>query len=406
MKSKTFIILLVICAVLGGIAYWQFNKEGRSQTAQNVEMGEELLGDLSANDIASIRISGPENSVILEKATVWEVENRFGYPADFSKIADLVKKLRSVTVGRSFSGTGDARSRLSLYPPDAEDVAEEAKGTRIVLANSAGESLSDILVGAPREASAGTGGHYLMLLPDTAVYLVDKSFRNMETQPEAWLVKELVDAAAADIREVRYKTAGGGETVYTLRRAEKGAAPAFQTRPQGFEGREAMPSTINALYGALSGFQIEDVADPAHQPAEASFAHVFEFRLFDGTGYAISLGDAVPGSEDRYYVNVRAGYVAPPEEETGSESGEAETEGGGDDIDAQKKAEEAKKKAEEDRRRKQAELKETALKLDERLRDWIYIIPEWRYDKFETDCDALFEELPAEAEAAEAAPDN
>lgn len=395
MKSKTFIILLVVCAALGGLTYWQFHKGDGA--ARNTAMGEKPLADLSVNDIAALRISGPDNSVVLKKEKVWAVENRFGYPADFSKITELVKKLRSVSVGRSFSANDDARSRLALYPPDKEGVDADAKGTRVVLETAGGKTLADVLVGNPREADAGTGGHYLMLLPGDTVYLVDKSFRRLETDPREWLVKELVDAASADVRKVRYGTADGGEPGYTLTRPEKGKDPAFQDRPEGFEDREIKKSEINALFGALSGFQIENVADPADKPADETFDHVFDYRLFDGTSYTVSLGGAVPDAEDQYYVKVRAGYSAPPEEATETEETPEEVEG--DDPEARKKAEEEAKKAAEKRRQKQAELKEKALELDERLRSWTYIVPEWRYNKFKTDVATFFEEPPAAEEA-------
>ncbi len=399
MKSKTFIVLLVVCAVLGGITYWQFNK-GDEGSAGPVAMGKELLADLSVNEITAVRISGPENNVVLKKAEVWEVENRFGYPADFSQITDLVKKLRSVSVGRSFTGNDDARARLSLYPPGEAGVDADATGTRILLENADGEALADVLVGDPRDSSTGTGGHYMMLLPDTTVYLVDKSFRRLATEPREWLVTELVDAASADVREVQYRTADG-EPLYTLTRPGKGKDPAFQERPEGFADREIKKSEINTLFGALSGFQIENVADPADKPADENFGHVFDYRLFDGTSYTVTLGGAVPDAEDQYHVKVRAGYTAPPEEEaTAAESDDASAETDSGDPEALKKAEEEKKKAAEERRRQQAELRKKALELDERIRSWTYVVPEWRYNKFKTDVATFFEEPPAAEDEA------
>jgi hypothetical protein len=243
-----------------------------------------------------------------------------------------------------------------------------------------------------------------MLLPDATVYLVDKSFRNLETEPKEWIVTDLVNAPAADVREVQYKTGDDAETAYALARSEKGKDPAFETRPEGYGDREIKKSEINTLFGALSGFQIEDVADPENPPADDAFDQVFEYRLFDGAWYAVSLGGAAPESEDQYYVKVRAGYTAPEEEEatTESEGDDASVETDTDDPEAQKKAEEDKKKAAEERLRKQAELKEKALKLDEKLRSWTYIVPEWRYNKFKSDVEALFEEPPAAEEGTEA----
>jgi hypothetical protein len=90
MNKKTIFILLVVLAVLAGV--------GRSILVRNSEapmgtdaMGALLFEALPANEITSIVIERPEDSVVLVKSeTGWMVENRFGYPADFSKITDLI----------------------------------------------------------------------------------------------------------------------------------------------------------------------------------------------------------------------------------------------------------------------------------------------------------------------------
>ncbi|MBW2201914.1 MAG: hypothetical protein JRF71_13975, partial [Deltaproteobacteria bacterium] len=104
MKSKTFIILLIIACTLSLFAIFisSRSKPEKKQTA----LGEQLFYRLPVNEIAAITIESPDGTVMLEKGkSVWVVKNRFNYPADFAMIADLIKKIRGIKIGRSFAAS-------------------------------------------------------------------------------------------------------------------------------------------------------------------------------------------------------------------------------------------------------------------------------------------------------------
>jgi hypothetical protein len=92
MNKKTIFILLVVLAVLAGV--------GRSILVRNSNtpgetdlMGSPLFETLPANEIAQIIIDRPGDAWCWhERRRGWIVKNRFGYPADFSKITDLIRK--------------------------------------------------------------------------------------------------------------------------------------------------------------------------------------------------------------------------------------------------------------------------------------------------------------------------
>ncbi len=409
MKSKTILILLAVCAVLGAIAYFTLNPAGEDRSASR--MGTDLFDALPVNDVAAIDLAGPVDAVSLKRGeTVWEVADRYGYPADFGKITEMVKKLRDAAVGRSFPADDDTLDRLSLHPPGQEGVTEDQAGTRITLKDKAGKALADVIVGDPREASAGAGGHYLKMAGGETIYLVDQSFRLMETRPADWLEKELLKAPGKEVEQVTYRK--GEETVYTLARPEKGKDPTFEETPEAYADRKVKTSEMNTLFTALSAFRIDDVADPAKFGEDAEpFQETFTYRLYDGTRYRISLGGPVEGDPEKFHVRVQADYEAPPEPPEEAEATEPEETSDGDaetaeaDAEAEKAAEEARKKAAAERKEKQAELARSAVELTEKIGKWTYIVPKWRYENFTTDVADFFEAPPepeADAETPEA----
>lgn len=91
MKSKTFVMLLALCAVLGLATYFVSTAD-RNSGKKSSGAEDKFLSELPVNDIASISVKDAENEVLLEKGeSVWVVKNRFGYPADFGKIAEFAK---------------------------------------------------------------------------------------------------------------------------------------------------------------------------------------------------------------------------------------------------------------------------------------------------------------------------
>lgn len=325
MKSKTFVILLALCAVLG-IATYLVSTSDRNSVKKQSAGEDKFLSELPVNDIVSISVKDAENEVVLEKGeSVWQVKNRFGYAADFGKIAEFAKKLKDSKVGRTFEVTEDMRSRLALHSPEEADIPPESKGTRVTLKDKAGRVLADVIIGKPREASSGFGGHYLMAVGGRTVYLVDKDYNYMEKKPSEWIQTDLLDVKAADVREVVCTDSKTGNVIYTLRRPEKGKDPELLNAPAD---KKLIPARLNNVMSALDGFAIENVADPAEKAEDTGTdALRLIFRMFDGTEYTAYPGKASKEDAEKYYVRLNAAYVPPPEpEKPAEESAPAEAE--------------------------------------------------------------------------------
>ncbi|MDM8551182.1 DUF4340 domain-containing protein [Desulfobacterales bacterium HSG2] len=406
MRSKTFIILVLVCCALGGIAYFITSEDDSAQ--KQGKMGEKLLPDLSLGDIASVNIKDHENSVTLKKGEeVWGIEEKFNYPANFSKIMDVVEKLRDAKIGRVFKAGDKTLSRLSLHSPDKADTPTDEKGSRIILEDKEKKVLADIIIGKSRDASAGAGGHYVTFAKDYfTVYLVDKSFRFLDKKSEQWLDKKLLEVKAEDVEKVVCLDPESEKAIYTLRRPEKGKDPEFADPPLG---KKVKKSKADEVFKALSNFRIDNIADPVKKTDETGLdkASCFEIHLFDGTVYKAYPGAELEDEKDKFYFKTDVSYIAPTvttEEKEGGKEEDKETDAGyvaptiimeekeGGEEAEDKETDEPKAKKAEEEKIKQAEVAAEAKKLNEKLSPWIYVISKWKHDDFITDSESLLED--------------
>jgi hypothetical protein len=369
MKSKNFIILIAICCGLAAVAYIILIPP--EQAHQSSRLGQKPFENLAVNDVTAITITSPESEVILQKqSNGWTVANRFNYSADFPKIADFVKKIKSLTIGRSFEASPDAISRLALHRPDRNDMQINQKGVRILLADSNKNTLLDLIIGKARESSAGIGGQYVLPSATSTAYLVDRDFRFLEKEPSEWLELSLLNIKAQDIEQVIARAPGRKSPLYTLKRPAREKAPIFVDIP---DKKTATASKIDQVFEALLGLEISDVSDP-NKPIKLkgfeSKPHL-EYYLFDGTVYRIYPGNAVDQENKQFYLKVEAAFLKPkpelPDERLSSR----------DDETASPKNE--------------SELRTQIQRLNSRISPWVYIVSNWKMERFITDPEELFE---------------
>ncbi len=409
MKSKTVLVLGITVCVLGIVAYLSLKTDTASQPGR--AMGETLLADLPLEKVATLRLQGPETEVTLNYTDKrWELSQRNGYPADFSKIRDFVEKLSQVQIGRVFEAGPETRARLSLKAPDAQEGSPEASGTRVVLADKSGEPLAELLMGSVRQTDAGSGGHYLIKGDGDQVMLVDQSFHSLDTDPKAWLDKDLIDLAFSDVRSVVCENTETGQTVYTLEREEKGKKARLLEPPPG---KKVLQHKIDSVLRAAASFQLADVAEKAAAPTDDQFTHCLRFSDFDGRSYRLCPGPKkADAQEERYYLKLSASYNPPaepaakkpsesdpPAEATDkadaasagesdageladkADAGDGDGDGGQTDKNAAKQAEKAQEGVQQEM--------ETQNK---RFGDWVYLISKWKHESLITDKSAFVEE--------------
>jgi len=353
LKSKTLIILFILFCLFAGITFFTLNPKKDSALKNK-----KLLGQLSLGDIASITILSSTGSVNLKKGeTVWIVENRFNYPANFSMIADFAKKLKEIKTGMRFAASKETITRLALHKPGSQQTPEVRQGVRIILKDGSENILTDIILGKIRNDSSRTSGQYVMPAKESTIYLIDKNFRFLEKKPSEWIRKELMKINADKIESISCYSLSGKKPLYTLKRPGKGKDPEFVNLPPG---KNVVTSKIYEVFGALSSLTIEDITPAVEDisPEGDKNEYRMEYHLFNGMIYNIYPGKAA--DKEEFFLKAQVSCTSPPQKADDAESAVSE------------KADEQNLDAE-------------AQQLDKKLSPWRYIISEWTHKRFITD---------------------
>jgi len=313
MKAKTLGVMATAVVVLAGLAFVIFRPGDRS--VRETPMGQRLFEDLMVGDIARIRITGHDGRVAFRNTEDgWVVVNRNGFPAEFSRIAELVKKVQDLKIGRSFQASKEIQTRLALLIPETSDVPSTQKGTRVRFETEQGTAQVDLVVGTARQSDSGSGGQYVMPADGATIYLVDKTFKFLQTTPVEWLNRELLNIETDQVLRVECFSNASGKSLYTLIRSAPGKD--FELKPVPASGAVA-PAELKRVAEALTPLRIEDV-QAKEKPI--SGRHRFEYTLSDRRRYTVTIGKKEDvGDENALYpvqvgVDVIEGENGSPEE--------------------------------------------------------------------------------------------
>ena len=370
MNKKTLFILLVVLAVLAGVG--RSILMDRPDDSVSIDaMGTVFFKRLPVNEIASISIHRPDDSVMLVKEKgVWIVQNRFGYPADFSKITDLIRKLKQTKVGRNFPASESVSKRLSLIPPTDKDAPREDKATRIQMKDKGETLMVDILLGntRKREEKGVPDSQFIMLADGKDIYLVDQIFSPFDTAAPSWLKKNPINVAQEHIQKIAC-VGPDGTVRYSFDRAQ-GKDFALVSPPTKGVVKQ---SDLNRLAGALTGLEIEDVTDPSSPPESliTGISPRLDFTLFDGITYHVYPGiTCSPGIP--CYVRFEVDYKRPI----------ARTASGGD----------ASKDKEGTEDKSDGVLMAKANETNGRLAPWFFVVPQRQHQAFFTTLREMLED--------------
>ncbi|MBX3744822.1 MAG: DUF4340 domain-containing protein [Verrucomicrobiae bacterium] len=362
MNRKQLFVLVAVGLVLAGLALY-FNKVTRAEyQSRAAEDREELLGDFPANDVTHVVVRSPEGEVNLAKDDVWVVRERHNYPASFSSVAELVRKLWELKPAQSQSIGASQWGRLQLLPPDAPDAGTNA-ATLVELKGANGQVLRSLLLGRQqmRDSGGQFGGYPVgrwVALPDRkdTVYVVSETFSEVEVKPENWLNKDFFRLEKT--RAISLVSTNPAESWSLSRATESGDWELADAR----DGEALDRSKASSFNWAFSSPSFNDVFPPDAEGMDDAFANPtrLTFETFEGFRYAIEVG--TQPDADSYYLKVQASAELPrertaPEDETP----------------------EAREEAEKTWREQQDKLREK-LRKERALANWVYKVSKWSVD--------------------------
>ena len=301
MNRKQFLWLMLAVVLLGGASLALFWQDITLYRDSGAKIGARLMPDLKISDVAKLRLQDAEQEVTLAlKDKVWRVEQRGGYPADFSEISGLILKLLDVKVVQSESVGASLHPRLNLMAPDkvAKDAkgAKEGAGTLVELSDASGKVLVSLMLGKVSlkkdpmnplpNAKDGVpaGRHVLVAGRGDTVAVVSDPLEKAVAAPGAWVAKDFFKADR--IRTLQL--AGDGVSPWKIARDEEWGQWKFATG-----GGQLHPSAAVTATNALGNLAFSDVV--IDDKAGTDKVAVLTAETFDNLTYTVKLSPLANG---------------------------------------------------------------------------------------------------------------
>ncbi len=155
MKRKQVYLLLGI-ALLLVIAGTIFQMRQFS-TWKGESSDRQIYPNLAVNDVTKVRVqAGKEILSLLISDDGWQVAERYGYPADFAKIRELLRSIWELKYVRTLEVGVSQFGRLQLLPPGQGDQS----GTEIDLLGNGEKKIATLILGkrpSTSESAPGSG---------------------------------------------------------------------------------------------------------------------------------------------------------------------------------------------------------------------------------------------------------
>jgi hypothetical protein len=355
MKKKNLLLLSAVAVVVGlaGI-YFQISQYAGWNDSKTDRT---IFQNLAVNDITKIQVrSAPASATLEKKGDAWGVVEREGYPADFTKIRDLIKLLWGLKAGQETKVGPSQLGRLKLLEPG------QGADTGVEIDLKGAKDIASLIIGKSVErtnattGSSGAGRFIYNPAVKDRVYLVSETFFSVDpVSVGAWLDKTFI--VPGDLREIDQAAWSNNPGWKVVRRDPK--AEWQLADPKAGENLD------KAVAESFSTFAptFVDVRPLSVSPDESGLKDPFKVtvKTFDGFTYDLLLGKE--GPEKARYLQLSVSADLPS----------ART------SDPNEKADEKKKKDEEfDQKIKS--LKDR-LEREKRFEKWVYLVPDYNIEQ-------------------------
>jgi hypothetical protein len=353
MNRKSFLILLVLVAILGGAGLFLLKQDEGAWRGSGAKPGARPFEKAPVNDVAQIRLKdGTGEVTLVDQGGRWTVKERGDYRANHQDVGDLLVKLPEAKVVQSETVGATLLPRLNLVEPGKSAKPAEA-GTQLELSDKGGKPLASILLGkkviktepSPLPIKQETPvGRYVLVPGNPTVMVLSEPFNMAEAKPARWLAKDFFK-----VERVKLVEASGEGGAWRIARSEEAGQWKF-----GDGAGQLDPSAAVAIANGLASISFSDVA-PGLKIETLEKVRTVVAETFDGLVYTLKLAKKPDGSD--YYLTMTV--AGEPPRERKPEPGEKP----------------------EDKARLDKYFAESLKKLDERLKlekdlaAWTYVVP-------------------------------
>lgn len=213
----TILAIAVVVTLLVTFLILHFNEKRYSADDENMAFLPHLQENLSM--LKTIEITQADQSLVIEKrGSEWILSQNGGYPVDVSKVRQLALSLADLEKIEPKTSDADRLVLLGLDMP-----SKEHPSTRVVLFNSNGEALADVILGSFRRAQGerySQGAFYIRNSNEDQAWLV-KGDVELTAQVNDWVNRELLRLNPKHIASVTIDHPGKKNENVRIRRSKK-----------------------------------------------------------------------------------------------------------------------------------------------------------------------------------------
>lgn len=391
MNRKQLLILIVVGVIVGAIGIAVKNKQRSAYVATDTTSGQKVLPNFPLNEVAQLRVKQAAGEVNLVRTNeTWLVQERWGYPANFSEVSTLLRKIWELKPMEGVQVGPSQFARLELVQPS--EGGSTNTGTLIEFKDSKGGAMKGLLLGkkhtrnSGEESPFGGGGSFpvgrYVMVPDAQpkVWLVSETFNEVEPKPENWLDKEFFKVEKTKSVSVTYPEETNS---WTLARETETGEWKLQNPA---ESEQLDTSKASSLNYALNSPSFNDIAAPDLKPEDTGLDKpiVAKLETFDGFVYTLNVSSKTNAENLYLKVNVAGNFAT---ERTAVPDEKPED------------------KAKLDQEFKDAlTKKQEKLKNEQRFANWTYLVSKWTVDSLLKPRKDLLADKKPDAAAAPAAP--
>jgi len=266
MNQKKFLALTVTTVVVLAAGVWISMHRSSKQSDLG---GTAMFADLkpALGEVSEVRFAKGDGSrtTLRKSADGWTVVER-QYPADASRVRELVLNLASLKVVERKTQDPANYARLGVEAPDSPTA-----GSTLV------EVIADKKTWSLIVGKGADGKAIYVRKPDETVSLLAAPFITVDPDQKRWIDRLLVDVPGANVHDVSVKLANS--PAYVLMRAARGAQDlSVSPVPKGRKAATSM--SLGSQTEALAAFHFDDVRTaPSAAPGASDTA---TYRMFDG----------------------------------------------------------------------------------------------------------------------------
>jgi hypothetical protein len=291
LNARLAAILVLLLVFLGGAALVLQRQETSQRPANAGALGQRLLKDLKAADVAAIRIVEPKAALTLQrKDDGWVIAEREGFPADMAKVRELVVSALELKVGQSEPIGEKDRARLNL----------DSSGTHVEFAGADGKALAKLIVGKkyfkrePDNADKAPADGRFVMRPEEPgiVYTVSDPLPQASARTADWIDRGGFKVEKVKTLEVRYPGGEGWRIERTGDNADWKLAGAKA-------GEKLDIPKANAASYSLGLLELADVGPKDVKDTGLDKPTLVNATTLAGVSYAIKVGRL---EQENYYV--------------------------------------------------------------------------------------------------------